>query len=480
MKRHIQNVHVALAAIFFSLLAISSATAQSFANLHTFAGFDGANPQAGVIFTNNVLYGTTRNGGSGLPGEDGTVFRLNSNGSGFTNLYSFTGGTDGGQIYSSLVLWGTTLFGTSIFGGASNSGCIFSIQTNGTQLYNIHSFGDDFFDTNIDGTYPNGGLQMVGNTLYGTCGGGGTEDWGNVFSCNTNGLLFEFTNLLNFNLTNGQYPAGVIVSGSTIYGISSDGGTNSSGDYSGYGCIFSMKTDGSLYSNLYDFTSAIYTNPTNSDGAFPGCAPTLVGNTLYGTTTYGGNFANGTIFKINTDGSAFTVLHYFSATNGIADTNIDGDKPESTLLYWDNALFGTTSRGGKFGNGTLFKINLDGSGFTTLHTFSSTNNASMTNSDGADPLGNLIVASNTLYGTTSMGGTNADGTIYAVTFPLQLGITLSGTNVVLFWPATDPGFNLQYATSLTPPVTWNTIPATQTIVTNTASPPGLYYRLMHP
>jgi len=481
MNTHMQKVHVALAVIFFSLLPLSSATAQTFTNLHTFVGRDGANPQAGVIITNGVLYGTTRNGGTGSPGEDGTVFRLSSDGSGFTNLYSFTGGTDGGQIYSSLILWGTTLFGTSLFGGASNSGCIFSIQTNGANLYSVHSFGDDFFDTNDDGLYPNGGLVMVGNTLFGTASGGGTENWGNVFACNTNGLLFEFTNLLSFDLTNGQYPAGIIVSGNTIYGISSDGGTNGYGTYSGYGAIYSMKTDGSLYSNLYDFTPVFsYLNPTNSDGAFPSHSPTRIGNTLYGTTTEGGYFGSGTIFKINTDGTAYTVLHHFSATNGIAATNTDGNDPESALLYWNNALYGTASKGGRSGNGTVFKVNLDGSGFTTLHNFSSTSNSSGTNSDGATPLGNLIVSSNTVYGTTSMGGTNADGTVYAITFPLTLNITLSGTNVILSWPATDPGFNLQYATNASPSATWNTIPATQTIVTNAATAPELFYRLWHP
>jgi uncharacterized repeat protein (TIGR03803 family) len=476
MNIYMQKVHVSLVAIFFLFFTpLFHATAQTFTNLHSFVYTNGIYPQAGVIISNNVLYGTTREGGTEEPGNDGTIFHLNSDGSGFTNIYSFTGGTDGGQIYSSLVLWGTTLFGTSLFGGASNSGCIFSIQTNGADLYSVHSFGDDFFDTNDDGLYPGGDLVMVGNTLFGTATQGGTENWGNVYSCNTNGLLFEFTNLLNFTVANGQYPSGVIVSGNTIYGITPDGGTNASGT------IFSMKTDGSLYSNLYSFTTDYTTNPrTNSDGSFPDCSPTLVGNTLYGTATEGGYFGSGTIFKMNTDGSAFTVLYHFSATNGVAGTNSDGDKPESTLLYWNNALYGTTSKGGRFGNGTVFKVNLDGSGFTTLHTFSSTNNASSTNSDGASPLGSLIVSSNTLYGTASMGGTAGYGTVYAITFPFDLNITLSGTNVVLFWPATDPGFNLQYATNLVPPVTWNTIPATQTIVTNAASAPQLFYRLWHP
>jgi uncharacterized repeat protein (TIGR03803 family) len=490
MNKHIRNVHVAVVAIFLGIMPVSQATAQTFTNLHSFVYTNGINPHAGVIITNGVLYGTTESGGTedldpdDEYGNDGSVFRMNDDGSEFTNLYSFSGGPDGGALYSGVVLYEGTLYGEAIFGGASNNGCIFSIETNGTELYNIHNFAQTQsdpqypFGTNGDGAYPSGGLVMVGNTLFGTASDGGLEGWGTTFALNTNGLFFLYTNLLNFNLSNGQNPDdGVTVSSNVIYGVTGSGGTN------GYGTIYSMNTDGSDYSNLYSFSpDSIGNLRTNSDGAFPHCSLVVLGNTLYGTATGGGIFGNGTIYELNTDGSAFTVLHQFSTTNGVASTNADGAIPETSLLYWNNALYGTAYQGGKYGNGTVFKINLDGTGFKTLYSFSATNNVAGTNSDGANPLGALIASSNTLYGTTSAGGTGGYGTVFSLTFPFYLNIVLSDNSVVLFWPATDTGYDLQYATSLTPPVTWTTIPysGTQNIVTNSVSNTQLYYRLMQP
>ena len=63
---------------------------------------DGAEPQASLIISGNKLYGTTYGGGSS---GGGTVFAVNTNGTGFTNLHSFTGGSDG-TVPVGLILWG--------------------------------------------------------------------------------------------------------------------------------------------------------------------------------------------------------------------------------------------------------------------------------------------------------------------------------------------------------------------------------------
>src|SRR5476649_550029 len=62
---------------------------------------DGAKPVAGLVLSGNTLYGTALNGGAA---GAGTVFRVNTNGSGFTNLFSFSGLTDGEFPYAGLVL----------------------------------------------------------------------------------------------------------------------------------------------------------------------------------------------------------------------------------------------------------------------------------------------------------------------------------------------------------------------------------------
>jgi hypothetical protein len=113
----------------------------------------------------------------------------------------------------------------------------------------------------------------------------------------------------------------------------------------------------------------------------------------------------------------------------------------------------------------VFKINPDGTGYTILYSFSalSTNSdGDYTNSDGNGPVAGLIIVGNTLYGTTEYGGASDAGTVFGLTQPVppQLNIISDGLNAVLTWPADATGFTTGYtlesATSLVPPVAWQT------------------------
>src|SRR5260221_9510504 len=74
------------------------------------------------------------------------------------------------------------------------------------------------------------------------------------------------------------------------------------------------------FTTLHSFTgtNTIFTGVfTNSDGAYPyaGLITNSSGNTLYGTAQAGGSADNGTVFAVNTDGTGFTTLHNFTATS---------------------------------------------------------------------------------------------------------------------------------------------------------------------
>jgi len=110
----------------------------------------------------------------------------------FTTLYSFTApvghpqiNSDGANPYAALVLSATTLYGTAIIGGSSGSGTVFALNTDGTGFTNLYSFtatsGTYPYD-NSDGSRPHAGLILSGNTLYGTAGHGGNSGNGTVFS----------------------------------------------------------------------------------------------------------------------------------------------------------------------------------------------------------------------------------------------------------------------------------------------------------
>src|SRR5436190_2664 len=84
----------------------------------------------------------------------------------------------------------------------------------------------------------------------------------------------------------------------------------------------------------------------------------------------------------------FTTLHSFTATAPNTSTNTDGGEPIAGLVLLGNTLYGTATYGGSSGNGTVFKVNTDGTGFTNLHTFTAGSGPyySYTNNDGANPL----------------------------------------------------------------------------------------------
>ena len=138
----------------------------------------------------------------------------------------------------------------------------------------------------------------------------------------------------------------------------------------------------------------------NSDGANPYAGLILLSNTLYGTAAAGGIEGNGTLFAIHTDGTGFTNLH--SLTYG------DGVGPSGGFSLSGNTLYGTANGGGTSGNGTVFAIHTDGTSFTNLHTFSY--------SDGVNPHAGLVLSgnSNTLYGATTIGGSSGNGTVFRV------------------------------------------------------------------
>lgn len=168
-------------------------TARTFTNLHNFkAGVktDGFEPYASLIILDNTLYGATYLGGS----NNGTVFAVKTDGTGYTNVYAFTSvGNDGRKPHGELVVSGNTLYGTTEAGGSPGAGNVFKVNTDGSGFLNLHSF------TGLggDGGGPDGGLVISGSTLYGTT-------VSTVFKINMNGL--GFTNLHIFTGgTNDRY-----------------------------------------------------------------------------------------------------------------------------------------------------------------------------------------------------------------------------------------------------------------------------------
>ena len=359
----------------------------------------------------------------------------------FLTLHSFSAGsgqypnyitnTDGAYPQPGLVLSSNTLFGTAKFGGSSSRGTVFAVNTDGTGFTTLHNF--DGYPG--DGAAPNGGLILSGNTLYGTTARGGDSDSGTVFAMNIDGT--GFTTLYSFSSfavtsgglfvnSDGVYPeAGLVLSSTTLYGTA-----NTGGDF-GNGTVFAINIDGTGFEVLHTFSQGAYNSNvsyTNSDGSRPWAGLALSGIALYGTASGGGSLGQGTVFAINTDGSSFTTLHSFAGP-------MDGSEPQAGLFFSDNILYGTAPFGGSSDTGTLFAINTDGTGFATLHSFTDSSGVAppYTNSDGASPVSGLTLSGHVLYGTAGGGSTgwgtvfalNTDGTGFKSTYNLRAGSTNS-------------------------------------------------------
>ena len=125
-----------------------------------------------------------------------------------------------------------------------------------------------------------------------------------------------------------------------------------------------------------------------TDGENPHGSLTLANATLYGTTYHGGSAGQGAIFSVNTDGSGFGLLHSF--TGG----STDGRSPSGSLMLSGSKFYGMTYTGGSSEQGTIFSMNTDGSGFSLLHSFTGGN------ADGLNPYGALTLSGAKLYGMT--------------------------------------------------------------------------------
>ena len=379
------------------LLVPTNMFAQTYKVLHYFTEMDGSiRPYGGLVLSGATLYGTTSGPFPPTSPDWGAVFKINTDGSGFTVLRKFAG-ADGSGPWQALVLSGTTLYGVTRYGGTQGYGTVFRINTNGSGFAVLK----DFVDMHA-GYEPSGRLVLSGSTLYGMTSSGGASGYGNVFKVNTDGSQFSTLRSFTGGSPDGSTPyGGLVLSGTTLYGTTIQGGTTNDYDYYGCGTVFRINTDGSGFSVLKRF-------PGGDDGEHPNANLVMSGATLYGITGfqfYGNESNYGTVFEVSSDGSDFNVLKRF--TNLLSD----GQGPEDLVLS-GTTLYGATRWGGVSGwqgYGLLFRIETDGSDFTVLKQF--------TGPDGAGPNGGLVFSGTTLYGTTISGGISNNGVVFASGFP---------------------------------------------------------------
>jgi uncharacterized repeat protein (TIGR03803 family) len=267
-----------------------------------------------------------------------------------------------------------------------------------------------------DGADPQGSLIVDANgDLFGTTnfGGEGENNAGTVFEIvkTSTGYASSPVTLVNFDdavlvdrsvagLAGANPAAGLIADASgDLFGTASGGGAD------GEGTVFEIAKTPAGYAS----TPTALVTFNGADGRFP--AGDLIADAngdLFGTTAAGGPNDDGTAFEI-----AKTPTGYASTPTTLVNfDSADGADPTGSLIADANGdLFGTTNEGGPNDDGTVFEIVKTPTGYaSTPVTLVNFNFA-----DGASPRGSLIADANgDLFGTTSSGGANNEGTVFEI------------------------------------------------------------------
>ncbi len=358
---------------------------------------NGESPRGSLFSDGTFLYGTTSEGGIN---NLGTIFKIKPDGTGYIKLLDFAGSTNGASPEGSLISDGSFLYGMTETGGTNNLGVIFKIKPDGTGFVKLLDFAGV-----TNGRGPQGSLLLDGTSLYGMTAFGGTNNLGTIFKIMTDGT--GYVKLLDFaSVANGSFPLGsLIYDGTYLYGMAQSGGTFD------IGTVFKIRPDGTGFVKLMNFTGVANGSGPTGDLVFDGTF-------LYGMALVGGTANDGTIFKIRTDGTGFAKLLDFNS-------NVNGERPFGSFIYDGTSLYGMTLFGIGSAEGTLFKINTDGSAHTVLCNFANY-------IAGSRPYGSVISEGGFLYGMANQGGTNDTGVIF------RYAIGVSVPTIASFTPTSGP------------------------------------------
>jgi uncharacterized repeat protein (TIGR03803 family) len=397
-----------LAIFTLSLLMTATAAGQEKV-LHNFDsnGRDGLFPTASLIFDSvGNVYGTTSQGGAYT---EGTVFELIRAASGSWTekvLHSFNDNGEDGYGPSAGLIFGPSgnLYGTTYSGGAYGYGTVFELSPDPDGSW-TEKVLHNFMNNGAEGISPFAALIFdVKGNLYGTTAQGGSGNGGTVFElAPTAGGSWTETVLFSFSDNSGT--GGYSPVAGLIFDASGNlYSTTLRGGAYGYGTVFELiPTAGGSWTEKVLHDF----NGGGNDGNSPyaGLIFDPLGN-LYGTTAEGGDHGYGTVFVLvptRRKGWAEKVLHNFD------DNGSDGADPNAGVIFDASGnLYGTTAIGGTHDNGTVFELLPTAGGTWTeqvLHRFDGTDGQNPNSAVIFDPGGNL-------YGTTLNGGTHNVGTVF--------------------------------------------------------------------
>jgi len=195
-------------------------TGNNYTNLHEFSSDanDGENPQGSLVLSGSTLYGMTQNGGVNF---QGVIFKIDITGNNYSHLHEFSSDANGKNPFGSLLLLDDTFYGMTSMGGSDFQGVIFKMNVTGSNYTNLHNFTGAV----DDGGSPFGSLIVSDYFLAGMTGGGGVSSAGVIFTIDIDGS--NYTNLHSF--ANGGGNGSLLEYDDAFYGMTFAGGVDNQG-----------------------------------------------------------------------------------------------------------------------------------------------------------------------------------------------------------------------------------------------------------
>ena len=383
-----------LAAFFLAGLgAVAALPAQAGPTIKSIASFigngsvgsytNGTEPRNGVILDNSGnIFGTAYYGGDS---NRGTVYEVVKGTNTVKALTSFGGGSPGAYPSGNIVMdGGGNIYGTTETGGSANSGTIYKLASGASTATTLVSFDRGKYGASAGGLVSDGSGNLYGGIYY-----GGPSDYSAVYEL-LNGSS-AVTTLATFSSID-EISALTLDGSGNIFGTTHVGGALNDRNSYGNGSIFEIAKGSGTVTTLASF------NGTNGYSPVGGITFDSDGN-MFGTTTLGGAFNKGTIFEFAKGSTAITALASFTMDTGLSVVGVTLDSAGN--------IFGTTPYGGPSGLGTVYELVKGGSAITTLASFNGANGGGPFAQVTLDGRGNL-------YGTTTRGGTYGGGTVFGI------------------------------------------------------------------
>lgn len=390
--------------VVFAIFSISANAQQTLTTLHNFNwGYDGPYGDGwapgsyeiwglnDVTIYNGRIYGMTLYGGSYTGGGgDGVIYSCLPDGSDYQILHLFNNENDGYRPFGGLTVANGFLYGMTYFGGSPTSasrGCIFRISPyNGQPYTSNYEILHNFVYPN-DIYYPHANLLLYNNKLWGICtaGPGGSPSYGGIFYWDL--ATSTYTLAVTFTQVNGGYShSSLTLYNNRLYLTCAYGGANAGGS------VLSINPNVPGYDLVKHVDLAANTNPVGDI--------VVLNNYLYFTSYNGGNNSNGAIWRLDPANNNLSNIMNLPSIEGNAYGPMGG------LMVMKDKLWCATHYGGT-GCGAICSVNPDATGYQLHYNFGCGGNGLP-----AHPVGTIKNSNHYIYGVTSYGGTNNNGTVY--------------------------------------------------------------------